>query len=233
MSPALWKHRSSTLPGWTACRTVFRTVRPPKHCGRSAISISLSCRRSNHRAASTGTDKPFTDIAHNGLHRWVHRNPPRAGASASRWALRVARVPPMDYRHKPPRRGVNFGRRSGVNIQRRLTAWTPIRYVNRAYSRATLATLYRMAGVGLVTPLRDGMNLVAKEYVAAQDPEDPGVLVLSQFAGAAEELESAILVNPHEPEAMAAAIKSALDMPLAERQERHKCMFDHLASNTI
>src|SRR5580693_4179259 len=67
MSPALWKHRSSTLPGWTACRTVFRTVRPPKHCGRSAISISLSCRRSNHRAASAGTDKPFTDIAHNGL----------------------------------------------------------------------------------------------------------------------------------------------------------------------
>src|SRR6516225_3356160 len=76
MSPALWKHRSSTLPGWTACRTVFRTARPPKHCGRSAISISLSCRRSNHRAASAGTDKPFTDIAHNGLHRRVHRNPP-------------------------------------------------------------------------------------------------------------------------------------------------------------
>src|SRR6516225_835607 len=118
---ALWKHRSSTPPGWTTCRTVFRTARPPKHCGRSAISISLSCRRSNHRAASAGTDKPFTDIAHNGLHRWVHRNPPRAAASASRWALRVARVPPMDYRHKPPRRGVNFGRRSGVNIQRRLT----------------------------------------------------------------------------------------------------------------
>src|SRR6516165_12392048 len=73
---ALWKHRSSTPPGWTTCRTVFRTARPPKHCGRSAISISLSCRRSNHRAASAGTDKPFTDIAHNGLHRWVHRNPP-------------------------------------------------------------------------------------------------------------------------------------------------------------
>src|ERR1700730_2226262 len=120
-----------------------------------------------------------------------------------------------------------------VNGRHGEPAWTPIRYVNRAYSRAALATLYRMAGVGLVTPLRDGMNLVAKEYVAAQDAEDPGVLVLSQFAGAAEELESAILVNPHEPEAMAAAIKSALDMPLAERQERHKCMFDHLATNTI
>ena len=77
-------------------------------------------------------------------------------------------------------------------------AWTPIRYVNRSYSRASLAGLYRSAQVGLVTPLRDGMNLVAKEYVAAQDPEDPGVLVLSQFAGAAEELDGALIVNPHD-----------------------------------
>jgi trehalose 6-phosphate synthase len=112
-------------------------------------------------------------------------------------------------------------------------AWTPIRYVNRAYSRASLAALYRMARVGLVTPLRDGMNLVAKEYVAAQDPEDPGVLVLSQFAGAAEELDGAILVNPLEPEAMAAAIDAALKMPLAERQERYRRMFRHLAANDI
>jgi trehalose 6-phosphate synthase len=112
-------------------------------------------------------------------------------------------------------------------------AWTPIRYVNRAYSRASLAALYRMAAVGLVTPLRDGMNLVAKEYVAAQDPENPGVLVLSQFAGAAEELDGALLVNPHEPEAMAAAIDSALTMPLAERQARHRRMYRHLAANDI
>lgn len=113
-------------------------------------------------------------------------------------------------------------------------AWTPIRYVNRAYSRASLAALYRMAAVGLVTPLRDGMNLVAKEYVAAQNPENPGVLVLSQFAGAAEELGAgALLVNPHEPEAMAAAIDSALKMPLAERQARHRRMYRHLAANDI
>ena len=112
-------------------------------------------------------------------------------------------------------------------------AWTPIRYVNRAYSRASLAALYRMAAVGLVTPLRDGMNLVAKEYVAAQNPDDPGVLVLSQFAGAAEELDGAILVNPHEPEAMAAAIDTALKMPLPERQARHRGMFRHLAANDI
>jgi trehalose 6-phosphate synthase len=112
-------------------------------------------------------------------------------------------------------------------------AWTPIRYVNRAYSRASLAALYRMAAVGLVTPLRDGMNLVAKEYIAAQNPENPGVLVLSQFAGAAEELDGAILVNPHETEAMATAIDAALRMPLAERQARHKRMYRHLAANDI
>src|ERR1700731_964349 len=65
--------------------------------------------------------------------------------------------------------------------------WTPIRYVNRSYSQRALAGLYRSARVGLVTPLRDGMNLVAKEYIAAQNPEDPGVLILSRFAGAASE----------------------------------------------
>jgi trehalose 6-phosphate synthase len=112
-------------------------------------------------------------------------------------------------------------------------AWTPIRYVNRAYSRASLAALYRMARVGLVTPLRDGMNLVAKEYVSAQDAENPGVLVLSQFAGAAEELDGAILINPHEPEAVAAAIDTALQMPLTERQTRYRRMFRHLAANDI
>jgi trehalose 6-phosphate synthase len=111
--------------------------------------------------------------------------------------------------------------------------WTPIRYVNRSYSRAVLAGLYRSAHVGLVTPLRDGMNLVAKEYVAAQDPEDPGVLILSRFAGAAEELDTALLVNPHEPDAMAEAIETALTMPLHERIERHAKMLAHLMENDI
>jgi trehalose 6-phosphate synthase len=112
-------------------------------------------------------------------------------------------------------------------------AWTPIRYINRTYSRAALAGLYRSAAVGLVTPLRDGMNLVAKEYVAAQDPEDPGVLVLSRFAGAAAELDGALIVNPHEVEAVAEAIATALDMPLAERQERHSRMFARLSEHDI
>ena len=111
--------------------------------------------------------------------------------------------------------------------------WTPIRYVNRAHSRTALAGLYRSSRVGLVTPLRDGMNLVAKEYIAAQDPEDPGVLVLSRFAGAAHECKDALLVNPYDVEAVAAAIDRALSMPLDERRARHKTMYATLLHNDI
>jgi trehalose 6-phosphate synthase len=111
--------------------------------------------------------------------------------------------------------------------------WTPIRYVNRAYSRTALAGLYRGARAALVTPLRDGMNLVAKEYVAAQDPDDPGVLVLSRFAGAAHECKEALLVNPYDTEAVAAAINRALAMPLEERRERHQAMYETLLHNDI
>jgi len=112
-------------------------------------------------------------------------------------------------------------------------SWTPVRYVNRTYSRTALAGLYRSARVGLVTPLRDGMNLVAKEYVAAQDPYDPGVLILSRFAGAAEEFTSALLVNPYDPESVGHAIARALDMPLVERRTRHEKLFAALRKNDI
>lgn len=98
--------------------------------------------------------------------------------------------------------------------------WQPITYVKRAYTQASLAGLYRRAEVGLVTPLRDGMNLVAHEYVASQDPEDPGVLVLSHFAGAAEILDGALLVNAFDPAETANALRIALTMPLEERRER-------------
>ena len=98
--------------------------------------------------------------------------------------------------------------------------WMPIRYLARSYSRGALSGLYRLARVGLVTPLYDGMNLVAKEYVAAQDDGDPGVLVLSEFAGAAEQLQAALLVNPHDIAGTADTIHRALMMPLRERQER-------------
>ena len=106
--------------------------------------------------------------------------------------------------------------------------WAPFRYVNRNYRRDELAGIYGAARVGLVTPLRDGMNLVAKEFVAAQNPEDPGVLILSRFAGAARQLKDAILVNPNSPEEIAEAIKQALSMDKAERIRRWRASFDNV-----
>lgn len=111
--------------------------------------------------------------------------------------------------------------------------WVPIRYVNQGYSRDELFGIYRGARVGLVTPLRDGMNLVAKEYVAAQDPANPGVLVLSCFAGAAAQLTEAVIVNPHSIEEMADGIARALAMPLAERQERHAAMLETITRHDV
>ena len=99
--------------------------------------------------------------------------------------------------------------------------WTPLRYSTRAAPRSTLAGLYRIGRIGVVTPLRDGMNLVAKEFVAAQTEDDPGVLILSQFAGAAQELTEALVVNPFDPDGIADAMHLALTMPIEERKERH------------
>ena len=93
--------------------------------------------------------------------------------------------------------------------------------------------LYAEAQACLVTPLRDGMNLVAKEYVAAQNPADPGVLILSQFAGAANELDAALLVNPYDEEGMAAAMDQAIAMPIEERQERHAAMISIMKENSL
>src|SRR5499427_426267 len=111
-------------------------------------------------------------------------------------------------------------------------SWTPIRYVNRVYGRSALAGLYRTARVGLVTPLRDGMNLVAKEYVAAQDPQDPGVLLLSRFAGAAVELRDAVLTNPWYVDGMAADLDRALRMGLEERRARHEALLEAVSRTT-
>ncbi|MBU2135803.1 MAG: trehalose-6-phosphate synthase, partial [Alphaproteobacteria bacterium] len=111
--------------------------------------------------------------------------------------------------------------------------WNPLRCVNRNYRRDELAGLYRAAKVGLVTPLRDGMNLVAKEYVAAQDPADPGVLILSRFAGAANQLPAALIVNPNSPEEISEALKRALTMPLAERIERWRALFDNVRGEDV
>jgi len=111
--------------------------------------------------------------------------------------------------------------------------WVPIRYVNRGYPRDRLAGIYRAARVGLVTPLRDGMNLVAKEYIAAQDPDDPGVLVLSRFAGAAEQLTAALLINPYSAEEIAEAIDRALHMPLDERKSRWRACMDNIEAEDV
>lgn len=111
--------------------------------------------------------------------------------------------------------------------------WTPLYYLNQHFDRKILMKVFRYAEVGLVTPLRDGMNLVAKEYVAAQDPADPGVLVLSQFAGAANELTSALIVNPYDRDDVANALNRALTMPLTERISRHAEMMKIIKENDI
>jgi len=111
--------------------------------------------------------------------------------------------------------------------------WTPIRYIHRQYERQVLAALFRESHVGYVTPLRDGMNLVAKEYVSAQDPDDPGVLVLSRFAGAAQELEGALIVNPIDIDGMAEALATALAMPVAQRRARYRDMIAQLRENNV
>lgn len=111
--------------------------------------------------------------------------------------------------------------------------WTPVRYIHRAIPRATLAALFRGSKVGLVTPLRDGMNLVAKEYVAAQDAENPGVLVLSRFAGAAEDLIEAVIVNPYDTEEVAMALQRALTMPLDERLQRYEALMARVRERDV
>jgi trehalose-6-phosphate synthase len=108
-----------------------------------------------------------------------------------------------------------------VNGEHGDASWVPIRYLYRSYGTDVLAELYRAADVGYVTPLRDGMNLVAKEYVAAQDPTAPGVLLLSRFAGAAAELRAALITNPYDLDGMARDLLRALRMPLEERRRRH------------
>ena len=113
------------------------------------------------------------------------------------------------------------------------TGWMPVRYLHRTWARRKLPGLYRSACVALVTPLRDGMNLVAKEYVVVQDPQDPGVLVLSRFAGAAESMTEALLVNPYDVPATAQALRRALSMPLAERRERHAALMSSIRRDDV
>jgi trehalose 6-phosphate synthase len=120
-----------------------------------------------------------------------------------------------------------------VNGTHATVDWVPLRYVNKSYRRDELVGIYRAADIGLVTPLRDGMNLVAKEYVAAQDEADPGVLILSEFAGAAEQMRDALIVNPLSPEDVSDAIRRGLDMPGPERRRRWQSLMDGVVRNDV
>jgi len=125
--------------------------------------------------------------------------------------------------------------RAAGNINGRFAEmdWVPIRYLNRGYKRELLMAIFRLAAVGLVTPIRDGMNLVAKEYVASQDPERPGIPVLSTLCGAAKELSEAVLVNPYDRRGVADGLQTAIEMPLEERRYRHQAMLAKLRRNDI
>jgi trehalose 6-phosphate synthase len=111
--------------------------------------------------------------------------------------------------------------------------WVPVRYVNTSFRRDELAGIYRASTLGMVTPMRDGMNLVAKEYVAAQDPDDPGVLILSRFAGAALQLKEALIVNPFSREDVSEAIRRGLSMSKAERIDRWQALNENVRRENV
>lgn len=111
--------------------------------------------------------------------------------------------------------------------------WTPLRYLNRSFNRRALAGLYRASKIGLVTPLRDGMNLVAKEYIAAQDPENPGVLILSRFAGSAQQMTDALIVNPYDIKGVADTLQKARYMSRAERIARYQTLMEGLKREDV
>jgi trehalose 6-phosphate synthase len=165
-----------------------------------------------------------------GFERYLERYPKEKGRLTYLQIAPVSRGEVAEYKTLRNQLEQIAGRINGTNAE---PAWTPLRYVNRNFPHTTLTGFYRMARIGLVTPLRDGMNLVAKEFVAAQDGADPGVLVLSILAGAASEMKEALIVNPHDLDGVADAIATASSMPLAERRERWRALMDQLQENDI
>src|SRR5206468_3974471 len=211
----------------SCCNMTWSGSRPKP---MTAISSATSSPSTTGRAAGTSRRPIVSSCSRAGA--------ARPGSAASRsastplsfsnWRKGRSEIP--EYSDLEQAVGAAAGRINGKYGE---VAWTPIRYLNRAYSRSGLAGLYRSARAALVTPLRDGMNLVAKEYVAAQDPNDPGVLVLSEFAGAAADLKASLIVNPNDPESVATAIHRALMMPLNERKERHRELMKAVARTDI
>lgn len=187
-----------------------------------------------HRKLAIGVDrldysKGLPERFH-GFERYLQRYPREKGDMTFLQIAPVSRGSVNEYRKL---RGELERLAGHINGGHAEADWTPLRYVNQNYAHSTLTGFYRQAAVGLVTPLRDGMNLVAKEYIAAQDPENPGVLVLSLLAGAADELKQALLVNPHDLDGVADAIATAANMPRSERIERWRAMMEQLRAHDI
>ncbi len=187
-----------------------------------------------HRKLAIGVDrldysKGLPERFH-GFARYLDRYPQQKGEMTYLQIAPVSRGSVTEYRKLRSDLERLAGHINGGHAE---ADWTPLRYVNQNYAHSTLTGFYRQAAVGLVTPLRDGMNLVAKEYIAAQDPENPGMLVLSLLAGAADELKQALLVNPHDLDGVADAIATAANMPRAERIERWRVMMEQLRTHDI
>ncbi len=162
--------------------------------------------------------------------RFLECHPERRRQVSMMQVAPLSRIDVPEYRELRARLEQLAG---SINGQYAEPDWVPIRYINRSFHHATLAGYLRIAQIGLVTPLRDGMNLVAKEFIAAQDANDPGVLILSRFAGAANELAQALVVNPFDADDTAEAIECALGMTIGERRQRWRAMMDHLETHDI
>ena len=165
-----------------------------------------------------------------GFERFLHDNPDMRREVMLLQIAPLSRDEVEAYQDLRSRLDGLIGRINGAYAE---MDFTPIRYVNKSYRRDELAGIYRAAKVGLVTPLRDGMNLVAKEYVASQDSEDPGVLILSRFAGAARQMADALIVNPNSPEEISDALSRALAMSLPERKRRWEALFDNVQRKDV
>ena len=209
----------------------FQSLRDTGEARQAAQRLLSSTR---HRTAMIGVDR--LDYSKglperiDGISRFFDQHPDRV-----RDLVYIQIAPPSreDVDSYQKIRNVLEQKTGQINGARSEVDLVPIRYVNRGYSHAELYGFFRAAKIGLVTPLRDGMNLVAKEYVAAQEPEDPGVLILSRFAGAAAQLSDALLVNPHSPDDLSHAIRLALDMPKEERRRRHEAMVATVRMNNV
>ncbi|MEE8664060.1 MAG: trehalose-6-phosphate synthase [Acetobacter sp.] len=164
-----------------------------------------------------------------GYEKLLTRFPEHRGRVTYLQVTPISRKEVEEYRLLRRQLDEQIGRINGMFAQ---FDWTPVRYLTQTVPRHILAGFYRLADVGLVTPLRDGMNLVAKEFIAAQDPERPGALVLSTLAGAAPELPDAILINPHDPDDIAEALHLAINMSSSEKKQRWQSLNSAVQAST-